>query len=102
MQYIVAYTSLAGAIESFGPFPNYDKAEEWMKKDLEWASKNMSLAAEIKAEPWIDGNKCGIEEVGEWEVIELIPPDDIDSARKEYEDTLRHLSQSSNLWKGSD
>lgn len=87
MQYIVVYRyiSLAGAQESFGPFSNYDKAAEWMKKDFEWASKSMKLVVDIKAKPWIktwiDGNKCGIEEVGEWEVVEVIPPDDIDSRR---------------------
>lgn len=82
MQYVVVYTSDNGTIESFGPFPTYEKAEGWMKKDLDWASKNMALAFDIKATPWIDGNKCGIEEVGEWEVVELIPPDDIELERE--------------------
>ena len=81
MQYVVVYTSVDCSLESFGPFSTYKKAEEWMKKDLEWASKNMALAFDIKATPWINGNKCGIEEVGEWEVVELIPPDGNESER---------------------
>ena len=75
MQYVVVYTSIAGQHASFGPFSTHEDAMKWMQNDMDWASKTMKLARDIKPVTWIDGgDRCGIENVGEWAVVDLVPP----------------------------
>lgn len=72
--FVVSFENIFGHTTIYGTFENETDARMWMKSDWE----NHIDKAEEKGDKittWMgDDNMCGIEEIGDWSVIEVQHP----------------------------